>query len=180
MTTARIQFRLGGALSLSNAVTGSAWSGVQRKSSGIGAAAALQPDAGHAVDRARQSPARSLDTATRAAMEPRFGRDFGDVRIHTGQQAEASAGAVDANAYTVGRDIVFGPGRYAPHTVEGQRLLAHELTHVVQQGTSPGSSRNVSARPMTHSKPRRTARPMRCFTPPLQQLQRAPSPACRR
>jgi hypothetical protein len=139
MTTARIQFRLGGALSLSNAVTGSAWSGVQRKSSGTGAAAALQPDAGHAVDRARQSPARSLDTATRAAMEPRFGRDFGDVRIHTGQQAEASAGAVDANAYTVGRDIVFGPGRYAPHTVEGQRLLAHELTHVVQQGTSPGS-----------------------------------------
>ena len=137
MTTARIQFRSGGALPLSNAATGSTWSGVPRQSAGI--RAALQPDAAHAVESARQSPALSLDTATRAAMEPRFGRDFGDVRIHTGRQAEASAGAVDANAYTVGRDIVFGPGRYAPHWAEGRRLLAHELTHVVQQGASPGS-----------------------------------------
>jgi hypothetical protein len=177
MTTARIQFRSGGALPLSNAATGSTWSGVPRQSAGI--RAALQPDAAHAVESARQSPALSLDTATRAAMEPRFGRDFGDVRIHTGRQAEASAGAVDANAYTIGRDIVFGPGRYAPHTVEGRRLLAHELTHVVQQGASPGS-RNVSARPMSHSKPRRTARPMQCSTPPLRRRQRAPSPACRR
>jgi len=136
MTMARIQFRSGGALPFSNATT---WSGVPRRAAGTGAAAALQPDAAHTVESARQSPARSLDTATRAAMEPRFGRDFGDVRIHTGRQAEASAAAVDANAYTVGRDIVFGPGRYAPHWAEGRRLLAHELTHVVQQGASPGS-----------------------------------------
>jgi Domain of unknown function (DUF4157) len=66
-------------------------------------------------------------------MEPRFGHNFGNVRVHTGEKAAESARAVDALAYTVGRDVVFGAGRYAPGTAAGQRLLAHELAHVVQQ-----------------------------------------------
>jgi len=69
-------------------------------------------------------------------MEPRFGYDFSDVRIHTGGLAARSAEAVEAQAFTVGSDIVFGWGRFAPSTPEGRTLLAHELTHVVQQGAA--------------------------------------------
>jgi hypothetical protein len=67
-------------------------------------------------------------------MEPRFGHDFGKVRIHTDARASQSAQAVNALAYTVGPQIVFGAGQYQPGAPSGQRLLAHELTHVVQQG----------------------------------------------
>lgn len=77
-----------------------------------------------------------LDAATRAFMEPRFGTDFNQVRVHTGGQAAESAQSVSALAYTVGSDVVFGNGQYRPETSEGQKLLAHELTHVVQQGTT--------------------------------------------
>ena len=79
-----------------------------------------------------------LDTATRAFMEPRFGHDFSKVRVHTNAKAAESAGAVQAKAYTVGQDVVFGAGAFAPGTQEGQRLLGHELTHVVQQGSGRG------------------------------------------
>lgn len=74
-----------------------------------------------------------LDAAARAYFEPRFGRSFGDVRVHTDASAVQSAQAVQARAFTVGRDVVFATGEYAPGTPEGRRLLAHELTHVVQQ-----------------------------------------------
>ncbi|HEY7544944.1 MAG TPA: DUF4157 domain-containing protein, partial [Blastocatellia bacterium] len=80
------------------------------------------------------SPGQPLDTAARAFMEPRFGQDFSQVRVHTGAKADESARSVSALAYTVGRDIVFAEGRYAPATHEGRRLLAHELTHTIQQG----------------------------------------------
>jgi Domain of unknown function (DUF4157) len=73
-------------------------------------------------------------------MEPRFGHDFSKVRVHTDAEAAESAQAVNALAYTVGRDVVFGAGQYAPQTSEGRRLLAHELTHVVQQQQIPGKS----------------------------------------
>jgi uncharacterized protein DUF4157 len=66
-------------------------------------------------------------------MEQRFRHDFSRVRVHTGEAAEQSARDVNANAYTVGHNIVFGGGRFAPETNEGRRLIAHELTHVVQQ-----------------------------------------------
>jgi hypothetical protein len=69
----------------------------------------------------------------RALFESRFGHDLGGVRVHTGRHAAESARALGARAYTTGADIVFGAGEYAPQTQEGQRLLAHELTHVVQQ-----------------------------------------------
>jgi hypothetical protein len=81
------------------------------------------------------TPGQALDAGTRATMEPRFGHDFSNVRVHTGKKAAASARAVDAQAYTVGHDIVFGAGSYAPARPDGQRLLAHELTHVVQQSS---------------------------------------------
>lgn len=87
-----------------------------------------------------RSPGQPLDAGARAFMEPRFGRDFSGVRVHTDSQASRSARAVNALAYTVGRDVVFGAGQYAPKTAEGQGLLAHELTHVVQQGQGQGSS----------------------------------------
>jgi hypothetical protein len=77
-----------------------------------------------------------LDAATRAFMEPRFGYNFGQVRVHADAKAAESARAVNALAYTVGRDVVFGTGEYAPQTKQGKRLLAHELTHVAQQGNS--------------------------------------------
>ena len=85
------------------------------------------------VHQTLKSPGRALDSGTRAFMESRFEREFGDVRIHTGEQASRSAASVGALAYTVGRNIVFGEQGYAPHTPTGQRLLAHELAHVVQQ-----------------------------------------------
>ena len=85
------------------------------------------------------SPGQPLDAGTRAFMEPRFGHDFSGVRVHTGDKAAESARAVNALAYTVGRDVVFAESQYASNTIEGRRLIAHELTHVVQQNdTSSG------------------------------------------
>ena len=81
-------------------------------------------------------PGQPLDGATRAFFEPRFGHDFGNVRIHADERAAESARTVHASAYTVGRDIVFASGHYNQSTGEGRRLLAHELTHVVQQRSS--------------------------------------------
>jgi hypothetical protein len=85
------------------------------------------------VDAVLATPGQALDTGTRQFMEQRFGHDFGHVRIHADAQAAASAAEVQARAYTVGSDVVFGQGQYMPGTAAGRRLLAHELTHVVQQ-----------------------------------------------
>jgi hypothetical protein len=85
------------------------------------------------VDEVLNSSGRALEANTRAFIGARFAHDFSAVRVHTDAKAAASARAVHANAYTVGNDIVFGAGRYTPHTSEGRRLIAHELTHVVQQ-----------------------------------------------
>ena len=80
-----------------------------------------------------------LDTASRAYFEPRFGRDFADVRIHDGPEAAAAAADIQARAFTLGRDVVFAAGEHDPASEDGKRLLAHELMHVVQQ--SDGSPR---------------------------------------
>ena len=80
-----------------------------------------------------RSPGQPLDPATRAFIEPRFSHDFSRVRIHTDAKAAVSAQAVDALGYTVGHDVVFGAGYYAPQEGEGRELLLHELAHVVQQ-----------------------------------------------
>lgn len=76
---------------------------------------------------------QSLDPLTREEMEARFDHDFSQVRIHSDAGAGEAAERQDARAYTVGQQIVFAPGRYAPHTRPGKELLAHELAHVVQQ-----------------------------------------------
>jgi hypothetical protein len=80
-----------------------------------------------------RSPGHALDEGVRSFMEPRFGQDFSRVRVRTDTRAAESAAAVSALAYTAGRDIVFGSGQYTPQTLAGRKLLAHELTHVIQQ-----------------------------------------------
>lgn len=81
------------------------------------------------------SPGRSLDGDTRGFFEPRFGHDLSGVRVHTDARAAQSARQVNADAYSVGGDIVFADGMFAPYTFEGRRLIAHELTHTLQQRT---------------------------------------------
>jgi outer membrane protein OmpA-like peptidoglycan-associated protein len=86
------------------------------------------------VDRVLHSSGQPLDTTTRAFMEPRFGYDFGNVRLHTDSAAARSARDVNALAFTVGNHIAFGAGQYVSGSAQSNRLLAHELAHVVQQG----------------------------------------------
>jgi len=81
-------------------------------------------------------PGQPLDLSTRAFFEPRFGHDFGGVRVHTSPRAAESASVVNALAYTVGHEIVFGAGQYSPNSASGRSLLAHELVHVIQNGSS--------------------------------------------
>ncbi|MCA1577389.1 MAG: DUF4157 domain-containing protein [Acidobacteria bacterium] len=81
----------------------------------------------------------------REFMESRFGHDFADVRIHTDGGAATAAEALNANAFTSGRDIYFGQGKYQPESKDGQRLLAHELTHTIQQTNGPSSATPASA-----------------------------------
>ena len=82
------------------------------------------------------APGQPLDRQTRSFMEPRFGHDFSNVRVHSDTRAAESANAVNALAFTVGQNVVFGANQYAPHSSAGQELLAHELTHVVQQSSN--------------------------------------------
>lgn len=114
---------------------------VQRQSMNGGTGVGNAPPSVYAV---LNSAGQPLDSATRAFFEPRFGHDFSRVRVHVHERAEQSARDVDANAYAVGHHIVFGSGQYAPQTANGRRLLAHELTHVLQQGTP---SRGVTVNP---------------------------------
>jgi Domain of unknown function (DUF4157) len=84
------------------------------------------------------STSQPLDEQTRGFMESRFSRDFSDVRIHTDEKAAASAKILSADAYTTGRDIYFASGKYAPASAEGRHLIAHELTHTLQQRGASG------------------------------------------
>jgi hypothetical protein len=78
-----------------------------------------------------------LDRDTKVQMESAIGADFSDVRVHTGSDADQSAKSLGAHAYTSGNDVVFADGHYSPGSPDGQRTLAHELTHVVQQRSGP-------------------------------------------
>jgi uncharacterized protein DUF4157/lysine-specific metallo-endopeptidase family protein len=114
----------------------------------VGRAASLDGTAAPSiVGDVLRSPGRPLDTATRSFFEPRFGYDFGRVRIHSDSQAAASAQSIRASAYTVGRDVVFGASQFSPHTPSGRSLLAHELAHVVQQDHAPMVRRVPAPRP---------------------------------
>ena len=102
------------------------------------------------VDSVLRSPGREMEPTTRREMESRIGFDFGRVRLHTDARAGESAQGLSARAYTVGSDVVFAPGKYAPQTTEGRHLLAHELTHVVQQ---TGGTERASAAGLHVAKP---------------------------
>jgi hypothetical protein len=103
----------------------------------LGSEEEREPDGSLVSEVVGRSGGQTLDADTRGFMESRFGTDFSDVRVHTGGSAAASARAVQAHAYTVGNDVVFGAGHYQPDTDSGRRMLAHELTHVVQQRNGP-------------------------------------------
>ena len=97
---------------------------------------------------------RPLPAPARAFMEPRFGYDFGQVRIHTNARAAHLARTVNAQAFTLHHNIVFGPGQFAPGTTTGKRLLAHELTHVTQQSqkTAPAQLQRQSCQQRTRDR----------------------------
>jgi hypothetical protein len=107
------------------------------------ASASREVDLASLVRNVLHSSGDPLDRQARAALEPGFQQDFSNVRVHTGPDAAASARAVNALAYTLGSDIVFASGQYSPNTQDGLKLLAHELTHVVQQGKSTPLARKL-------------------------------------
>jgi len=106
------------------------------------------------VDRVLASSGRPLETTLRHDMERRFGQDFSQVRVHSGVVAEQSTCDVNAHAYTSGHNIVFGKGQFSPETHAGRRLLAHELTHTIQQSNVFA---NTSIQCQERSRPRPAA-----------------------
>jgi outer membrane protein OmpA-like peptidoglycan-associated protein len=130
----------------------------------------------------RKSSGKPLDASARSKAEAAYGRDLRDVRVHTDSDAAEAARALDARAYTTGGNIVFGKGEYAPRTDQGQRLLAHELAHVVQQsqGVTPGISAPSDAHEHAansaaqHAMRGETARVLSAGSAPA--IQREPSP----
>jgi Domain of unknown function (DUF4157)/HNH/ENDO VII superfamily nuclease with conserved GHE residues len=96
-----------------------------------------QEEAPADIDQALAGPSSPLEPTLRKDMERRFDQDFSQVRTHVHSEAGRSAQRMNAQAYTVGHHVVFAPGRFSPGTREGRRLLAHELTHVVQQRAAP-------------------------------------------
>ena len=103
--------------------------GIQKMAAGEGGLPAAPP----IVHQTLAQPGRPLDGPTRRFMESRFGHNFGNVRVHTGEKAEHSADVLAARAYTVGQNVIFGEGQYSPTSRAGRQLLAHELAHVIQQ-----------------------------------------------
>jgi hypothetical protein len=129
--------------------------GSQARTNNTGPPAGIPP----AVGKVLRSPGQPLDSATRAFMEPRFGQSFADVRIHNGSQADTAAASVQARAFTLGRDVVFAAGEHDPGSEGGKRLLAHELTHVVQQsqhGVPRRIQRTITVKNPTAIKPPHT------------------------
>jgi hypothetical protein len=136
---------------------------VQRTAASSASAEVAAPAIVHDVLR---SPGQPLDAPTRAFFEPRFGHDFSSVRVHADERATQSAASIDALAYTVGPNVVFGAGHYTRHGATRSHLLAHELTHVVQQanaghtairrqaGGAAGQSKAPAGGPSAAAKPR--------------------------
>ncbi|HTQ29767.1 MAG TPA: DUF4157 domain-containing protein, partial [Opitutaceae bacterium] len=118
---------------------------LQRKSDRTSNHSPTSVEAPPIVHEVLRSPGRPLDAESRAFMEPRFGYDFSRVRVHADSQAAKSAEAVNAQAYTVGSNIIFGANQGGAGNLSHPRLLAHELAHVVQQGgRQPGGSLQVA------------------------------------
>jgi Domain of unknown function (DUF4157) len=118
---------------------------LQRKGGQAAAPSQVSTEAPPIVHDVLRSPGQPLDSGTRAFMEPRFGYDFSRVRVHADSRAAKSAEAVNAQAYTVGSNVVLGANQGGAGNLSHQRILAHELAHVVQQGgRQPGGSLQVA------------------------------------
>lgn len=117
----------------------------------------LDDDAIDLIRRARQG-GRPLSEAERSYFEPRFGRDLSGVRVHSGAQANSATRRIRARAFTVGNDIVLGNGEYQASTPQGKRLLAHELTHVVQQQSPALLKTNAATPVISNGAPQRVRR----------------------
>jgi hypothetical protein len=113
---------------------------LQRSTHGHGSVSSIPP----AVHDVIQSPGQALDNSTRNDMERRLGADFSGVRVHTDSRAAESARAIHARAYTAGRSIVFDSGKFDPASSSGRHLLAHELTHVMQQSHASSTPNRIS------------------------------------
>jgi hypothetical protein len=124
---------------------------LQRKVAGPETTSAQHEAIPPIVNEVLDSSGQPLDAATRSFMEPRFGHDFSGVRVHTDSRAAESAEAVNAQAYTVGKDVVFAPGQYRPGTESGHAVLAHELSHVVQQDGVSGHAAKTMSHPSDSS-----------------------------
>lgn len=111
--------------------------GLQRLAGNAATSAVMEEERSPVHDVVNSGGGSSLDGDTRTDMESRFGTSFGDVRVHTDGAAHESAKSVNAQAYTVGNNIVFQSGNYNPGSDAGKHMLAHELTHVVQQRSGP-------------------------------------------
>ena len=121
---------------------------ISRKSAAEGSPTPAASAVPGIVHESLRSPGHPLAAPARAYFEPRFGRDFSEVRAHTDEQAAQSSEAIQARAYTAGNDIVFGRGQFSTSTSEGRKLLAHELTHVVQQSGPDTTPRRISRAPL--------------------------------
>ena len=120
-----------------DALTPAAVMHLQKTAGNATVSAALEEQEPSPVKDVVGSGGTPLDKDTRGFMESRLGADFSNVRVHTDATASESARAVQAHAYTVGSDVVFQSGKYQPESDSGKRMLAHELTHVVQQRSGP-------------------------------------------
>lgn len=96
-------------------------------------------------------PGRPLNPETKTLYGPRYGYDFSQVRVHVDDRSSKIAREINARAFTVGNDVVFGAGQYSPETTQGNRLLAHELTHVVQQNSLRSQGHSVSRNVLKHT-----------------------------
>ena len=121
----------------SDVLDGAGVLGLQRAAGNAGVSSLLEEERSPVHDVVGSGGGRPLDSGVRAEMEARLGHDFGDVRVHDDSRAHDSAKAVNAHAYTVGSNVVFQRDKYDPSSTEGKTMLAHELTHVVQQRSGP-------------------------------------------
>lgn len=158
---------------------------LQRKANGEGAA--RRPTESAAPDLAStQQGGTAMDPALRSALEPLYGRDFGNVRLHDDARSHAAAERVGAKAFTVGQHVHFGAGGYSPHSAEGRHLLAHELTHTVQQSQAAdppaGASLTVSPAdsPLEHEADRTADRVVAGMPAPRMPTPSAPAASLQR
>jgi hypothetical protein len=122
---------------------------IQPKGTGPSSVASVAPAGPYVVP----GRGRPMPEPWRTNFEARFGYDFSHVRVHTDAKSSESAAALNALAYTIGNNVVFGSGKFAPHTAAGRRLLAHELTHIVQQSKTARSAPYVQRKPDPQSSP---------------------------